>query len=334
MSFLNNIQFANPEVFLLLLLMPFIGVWYYYNYRRRYPELRMPDLRAVQGIRSWRGKSRIILHFLRAISFVAIVIALARPQVVLEEVKRTGEGIDIFLAIDLSSSMLAKDFKPNRLEVSKREAIEFVDRREFDRIGLASFAGEAFAQCPLTTDHRVVKDFISKLECGTLDDGTAIGMGLAAAVNRLKESESKSKVIILLTDGMNNAGYIQPNMAANLANEFNITVYTIGVGTRGNAYAPVSRDRRGEYIFRLAPVEIDEVLLREIAEMTGGRYFRATDAQSLEEIYKTIDSLEKSEIDIDPIVKTSEHFHRFAFWALVLLVIELFLRYTVFRSLP
>ena len=334
MSFLQNIEFANPAAFLLFLLMPIIGVWYYFNYRRRYPELKMPDLRAVQGIRSWRGKFRIVLHILRAVSFVALVFALARPQLILEEVKRKGEGIDIFLAVDLSSSMLAQDFKPNRLEVSKREAMEFVDRREFDRIGLASFAGEAFAQCPLTTDHEVVKDFISKLECGTLDDGTAIGMGLAAAVNRLKESVAASKVIILLTDGMNNAGYIQPNMASNLAKEFGIRVYTIGVGTRGQAYAPVSRNRRGEFIFRLSPVEIDEDLLRQIAEETGGRYFRATDAQSLEEIYKTIDRLEKSEIEIDPIVKTSEQFYRFVLLALFLLILELVLRYTVFRALP
>lgn len=334
MSFLQNIEFATPAAFLLLLLMPVIGVWYYYNYRRRYPELRMPDLRAVQGVTSWRGKFRIVLHILRAISFVALVFALARPQLVLEEVKRNGEGIDIFLAIDLSSSMLAQDFKPNRLEVSKREATEFVSRREFDRIGLATFAGEAFAQCPLTTDHDVVKDFISKLQCGTLDDGTAIGMGLASAVNRLKESVAESKVIILLTDGMNNAGYIQPDMASNLAKEFGIRVYTIGVGTRGQAYAPVSRNRRGEFIFRLSPVEIDEELLRTIASDTGGRYFRATDAQSLENIYKTIDKLEKSEIEIDPIVKTSEEFHRFAMLALVLLVIEFLLRYTLFRTLP
>lgn len=334
MSFLQNIEFATPAAFLLLLLMPVIGVWYYYNYRRRYPELRMPDLRAVQGVTSWRGKFRIVLHILRAISFVALVFALARPQLVLEEVKRNGEGIDIFLAIDLSSSMLAQDFKPNRLEVSKREATEFVSRREFDRIGLATFAGEAFAQCPLTTDHDVVKDFISKLQCGTLDDGTAIGMGLASAVNRLKESVAESKVIILLTDGMNNAGYIQPDMASNLAKEFGIRVYTIGVGTRGQAYAPVSRNRRGEFIFRLSPVEIDEELLRTIASDTGGRYFRATDAQSLENIYKTIDKLEKSEIEIDPIVKTGEEFHRFAMLALVLLVIEFLLRYTLFRTLP
>lgn len=334
MSFLQNIVFANPAAFFLLLLMPIIGVWYYYNYRKRYPELTMPDLSAVQGITSWRGKFRIVLHILRAISFVLLVFALARPQLVIEEVKQSGDGIDIFLAIDLSSSMLAQDFKPNRLEVSKREAIEFIDRRKFDRIGLATFAGEAFAQVPLTTDHKIVKDFISKLECGILDDGTAIGMGLASAVNRLKESKVKSKVIILLTDGMNNAGYIQPDMAVNLAKEFGIKVYTIGVGTRGQAYAPVSRDRRGSFIFRLTPVEIDEDLLRDIANQTGGRYFRATDAQSLENIYKTIDNLEKSKIEIDPIVKTSEQFHYFALFALLFLVVEFLLRYTLFRTLP
>ena len=329
-----NYEFAHPWFFALLALMPLLGIWYYFNYRKRYPELRMPHMDVLKGVTSWRGRFRILLHLFRGIAFVLLVVALARPQRTLEEVQRSGEGIDIFLAIDLSSSMLAQDFKPNRLEVSKREATEFIDRREFDRIGLAVFAGEAFAQCPLTTDHRIVKKFIDELEAGTLQDGTAIGMGLAAAVNRLKDSDSESKIIVLLTDGMNNAGYIQPNMASNLAQEFGIRVYTIGVGTTGEAYAPTSRNRRGGYNFGMVPVEIDERLLNEIAVKTGGRYFRATNAQSLENIYKLIDKLEKTEIEVDSVLEISEEFHHFVRLALILLLLEVVLRYTLFREIP
>ena len=235
---------------------------------------------------------------------------------------------------DLSSSMLAQDFKPDRLEVSKRVAADFVEKREYDRIGLSVFSGEAFTQCPLTTDHRIVKEFLASLRCGILDDGTAIGMGLATGVNRLKESDAKSKVVILLTDGVNNAGYIKPLTASEIAREFEVKVYTIGVGSTGDALTPVSRRSDGRYIFGLARVEIDEDLLQQIADMTGGKYFRATSAESLERIYAEIDQLEKTEIEVTTIKRYSEEFHRFALGGLILLLLELLLRYTVFKTIP
>ena len=236
--------------------------------------------------------------------------------------------------MDLSSSMLAQDFKPDRLEESKRVAADFVNKREHDRIGLSVFSGEAFTQCPLTTDHKVVKEFLAGLKCGLLEDGTAIGMGLATSVNRLKDSDAKSKVVILLTDGVNNAGYIKPYTAAEIAREFDVKVYTIGVGSTGDALTPVSRRSDGKYIFGLARVEIDEALLEEIANMTGGKYFRATSGEGLEKIYEEINQLEKTEIEVTSIKRYSEEFHYFAFWGLVLLVLEFLLRYTVFRTIP
>lgn len=330
----ENIQFVNPELLLLLLLLPVLGLWYYYRHRDRYATLRMPSLEGLGEGSSLRGRLRGVLPLLRGLAFIALVVALARPQEVMQEEEVKAEGIDIFLAMDLSSSMLAQDFTPDRLEVSKRVAAEFVDKRAYDRIGLAVFAGEAFTQCPLTTDHRIVKEFLGNLECGILEDGTAIGMGLATAVNRLKDSDSKSKVVILLTDGVNNAGYVKPLTAAEIAKEFGIRVYTIGVGSTGDALTPVSRRSDGRYIFGLARVEIDEDLLRQIADMTQGVYFRATSAESLEQIYAEIDELEKTEIDVTVIKRYSEEFYRFALLALIFVVLELLLRYSVFRTIP
>lgn len=330
----DNISFVNPAFLWLLLLLPLIGLWYYFNYKKRYAELYVPTLESIADTPSLRGRLRAMLPILRALAFIMLVIALARPQQVLKEEEIKAEGIDIALVMDLSSSMLAQDFKPDRLEVSKRVAGEFVDKREFDRIGLAVFAGEAFTQCPLTTDHRVVKEFLSNLKCGILEDGTAIGMGLATAVNRLKDSPAKSKVVILLTDGVNNAGYVKPITAAEIAREFNVKVYTIGVGSTGDALTPVSRRSDGRYIFGLARVEIDEALLGQIAEMTGGKYFRATSVESLERIYAEIDQLEKTEIEVTTLKRYSEEFYRFAFLGLLFLVIELLLRYTVLRVIP
>ncbi len=331
---LKNITLVNPQLLLLLLLLPLIAMWYFVRHRQRYPELRMSSLKALSGKGSWRGQLRGILPILRALAFTAIVIALARPQLTLKEEIIKADGIDIFMVMDLSSSMLAQDFKPDRLEVSKRVAAEFVDKRRHDRIGLAVFAGEAFTQCPLTTDHGVVKGFLAELRCGILEDGTAIGMGLASAINRLKDSEAKSKVVILLTDGDNNAGYIKPVTAAEIAREFGVKVYTIGVGSQGKALTPVSRRSDGEYIFGLATVQIDESLLRKIAEMTGGKYFRATSEESLERIYRDIDALEKTEIEVTSIKRYSEEFHRFVFLGLLFLIFEILLRYSVFRTIP
>ena len=334
MIFSDNIQFVNPAFFLLLLLLPLVGYWYLRRRSRHYATLRMPSLDSIRGMRSWRGRLRAALPILRALAFVALVVAMARPQEVLKEEEVDAEGIDIMLAIDLSSSMLAQDFKPDRLEVSKRVAAQFIDKRRYDRIGLAVFAGEAFTQCPLTTDHRVLKNFLEQLSCGTLDDGTAIGMGLATAVHHLEESEAKSKIVILLTDGVNNAGYINPMMAAQIAQKLGVKVYTIGVGSTGDALTPVSRRSDGRYIFGLARVEIDEDLLKNIANMTEGEYFRATSAESLERIYAQIDRLEKTKIEVTVLKRYNEAFHPFVFWGLVLLLLEALLRYTVLRTIP
>lgn len=334
MPWLDNYQFVNPEFFLLLLALPLLVVWYTRTHQRRYASLRMSSLKALEGMHSIRGRLRALLPLLRALAFIALVIAMARPQRILKEEEVKAEGIDIALVMDLSSSMLAQDFKPDRLEVSKRVASDFVDKREFDRISLAVFAGEAFTQCPLTTDHGIVKEFLEGLRCGILEDGTAIGMGLATAVNRLKDSEAKSKVVILLTDGVNNAGYVKPLTAAEIAHEFDVKVYTIGVGTTGDALTPVSRRSDGRYIFGLARVEIDENLLRELAEMTGGKYFRATSEESLEQIYAEIDQLEKTEIEVTSIRRYTEEFHHFALWGLIFLILEITLRYTVLRTIP
>ena len=330
----GGISFANPAVLVLLLLIPALGVWYYYRRRQRYATLRMPTLRGIEGIQSIRGRLRALLPILRVLAIGALIIALARPQQILEEEEVKAEGIDIAMVMDLSSSMLAEDFEPNRLEVSKRVASDFVDKREFDRIGLVVFSGEAFTQCPLTIDHDVVKTFLSQLECGLLEDGTAIGLGLATAVNRLKESEAESKVVILLTDGVNNTGYQSPKLAAQIAQEFGIKVYTIGVGSMGETLAPVSRRSDGKFIFGIARVEIDEQLLNEIADMTGGQYFRATDAESLEAIYASIDQLEKTEMEVTSFRRYKEEFHRFALWGLIFLLLELILRYSVLRTIP
>ncbi len=288
----------------------------------------------IKGISSFRTRLYPFLPILRALSFVAIVCALARPQLTLKEEEIKAEGIDIILVMDISSSMLAQDFQPDRLQVSKEVAKEFVDKREFDRIGLVVFAGESFTQSPLTTDHRVVKDFMDGLQCGMLEDGTAIGMGLASAVNRMKDSEAKSKVVILLTDGVNNSGYIKPLTAAEIAQELETKVYTIGVGTRGQALSPVSRRSDGRYIFGMANVEIDERLLNQIAEMTGGQYYRATDEQSLEAIYAEIDRLEKTEMEITTFKRYSEEFRTFLIFGILLLLIEMLLRISVFKTLP
>jgi Ca-activated chloride channel family protein len=327
-------RWLHPEFLYLFLLLPVAVFWYWLRYRRRYPTFRLSSLQAVRAGGSWRGRLQVVLPMLRFFAFAALIMALARPQEALQEEKVKGEGIDIVLSMDLSSSMLAMDFKPNRLEVSKRVASEFVDKRTFDRIGVVVFAGEAFTQCPLTTDHRIVKEFLSRLECGRLEDGTAIGMGLATAVNRLKDTKAKSKVIILLTDGVNNTGYQSPQLAAKIAKEFNIKIYTIGIGASGEAHTPVSRRSDGTYIFGLARVEMDEPLMREIAQLTGGQYYRATTEQELEQIYAQIDQLEKSEIEITSYKRYGELFRWFVLCAVVLVFMEFLLRYTVLRTIP
>jgi Ca-activated chloride channel homolog len=275
---------------------------------------------------------RRLAPWLLYLALAFLVIAWARPRHTLQEEEVKAEGIDIFLAMDLSSSMLARDFEPDRLTASKYVAAQFVDKRIHDRIGLTVFAGEAFTQCPLTTDHKVVKEFLAGLECGTLEDGTAIGMGLASALNRLKDSEAKSKVVILITDGVNNAGYIQPLTAAGIAQSLNVRVYAIGVGTEGQALTPVARARDGTYRYGMAHVQIDEALLREITSMTGGRYYRATSEAALQSIYDEIDTLEKTEMQVTVIKRYSEAFRPWLLAGLVLLVLELLIQFIFIRQ--
>jgi len=334
MNFLTNIEFLNPEFFILLLAIPAIVAWYWYKKVDTDVSFTLSSIESIVDITTWRTWLHKLMPLLRMLSYFFIVAALARPQITLKEEEVKAEGIDIMMIMDLSSSMLAQDFRPDRLSVSKEVAKAFVDKREYDRMGLVVFAGESFTQCPLTTDHRVVKDFLDNLECGLLQDGTAIGMGLATAVNRLKDSEAKSKVVILLTDGVNNAGYIKPITAAEIAEEFEIKVYTIGVGSMGQALSPVSRRSDGKYIFGMARVEIDEQLLREISKMTNGRYYRATNEQSLTAIYDEIDKLEKTEIEVSTFKRYSEEFRRFLLWGIGFLLVEIILRLSVLRSLP
>ena len=334
MNWWNNIEFVNPELLYLLALLPLAGIWFFRKIKSLQTRLRISTVEPIRNLTSIRTRLYPFLPLLRAISAVALIIALARPQLSLKEEEIKADGIDIVLVMDISSSMLAQDFKPDRLEVSKQVAKEFIDKRTYDRIGLVVFAGESFTQCPLTTDHRVVKDFLDGLQCGLLEDGTAIGMGLASAVNRMKDSEAKSKVIILLTDGVNNSGYIKPITAAEIAQKLETKVYTIGVGTRGQALSPVSRRTDGRYIFGMANVEIDERLLNNIAEMTGGQYYRATDEQSLNAIYNEIDKLEKTEIEITTFKRYSEEFRPFLALSLLILLLEVVLRLSVFKTLP
>ncbi len=282
---------------------------------------------------NWKNTVHKILPWLQLLSFMLLVFALARPQRIWKEEKIKANAIDIFMAIDLSSSMLAQDFQPDRLSVSKQVAANFVGKRIYDRLGLAVFAGEAFTRCPLTTDHEIVKDFLRNLSVGKLEDGTAIGMGLSTAVNRLKASPSKSKIIILLTDGVNNTGYIDPMTAAQLARTYNIKIYSIGVGTMGEALTPVTRRTDGQYVFAMARVEIDEQLMTQISELTGGKYYRATDAEALQKIYDEIDKLEKTEIEVTRFTRYTELFHIFTALAVVGLLIHYLLRNFIIKEL-
>ena len=271
---------------------------------------------------------------LRSLAIAALVVAIARPQTKLAWQDMSSEGIDIVLAMDLSPSMLARDFKPNRLESAKNVAEEFIDGRPSDRIGLVVFSGEAFTQCPLTIDHSILKNLLKEVEPNFLPDGTAIGMGLSTSVNRLRNSKAKSKVVILITDGENNAGSVSPLTAAEIAQMYGVRVYTIGVGSKGMAYSPAYRYPNGEYAFDYVQVRIDEELLTKIATMTGGQYFRATNNKALEDIYKKIDTLEKTRFDVTEFRKMREEFWPFALLGLILLLVEWFTRNTLLRSIP
>ena len=330
----NNFEFQNPEFLWLLTIIPVLGIWYFLMRKKDAAVLTIPSVKGFKATASILPKLKPILHILRILALAAIIIALARPRnVAVSKKTKTNRGIDIVMAIDVSASMLARDLKPNRLEALKNVAIDFIDRRPNDRIGIVVYAGESFTQTPITSDKSIVKRTISELQWGQLEGGTAIGMGLGSGVNRLKESEAKSKVIILLTDGVNNSGNIDPRTATELAKELDIKVYTIGIGTNGMADFPWAKDpRTGQLQFRKQQVEIDEALLKEIAKETQGKYFRATDNNSLKEIYDEIDKLEKTKIEEFKYYNYQEMYRDLVFLALGFLILEFILRNTLFKS--
>jgi Ca-activated chloride channel family protein len=331
---MNNIEFAYPAFFYGLIVLPLMVVWYLWRGRRGTAAMR---LSGFENLDERVGSSRIwlrhVLFLLRLAVVALLVVVLARPQSSNRWEQVTTEGIDVVMCMDVSGSMRAMDFKPNRLEASKNVGIEFVNARQDDRFGLVVFAGESFTQCPMTTDRAVVVNFLKDIDFGVIEDGTAIGMGLATAVNRIKDSKAISKVIILLTDGVNNRGDVGPVTAAEIAATFGIRVYTIGVGSQGNAPIPV-QDMFGRTVTRNMPVEIDEEVLRQIAEKTDGAYFRATNNNKLREIYQEIDQLEKTRLDVKHFSKKKEEYFPFLLAAMLLLLVEILLRYTVFRIIP
>ncbi|PQB08476.1 aerotolerance regulator BatA [Polaribacter filamentus] len=330
----NNFEFLNPEFLWLLILIPLLAVWYFFMRKKDVAVLTIPSVKGFKATTSILSKLKPVLSLLRILALAAIIVALARPRnVSVSKKTKTNRGIDIVMAIDVSASMLARDLKPNRLEALKKVAVDFVDRRPNDRIGIVVYAGESFTQTPITSDKNIVKRTISELKWGQLEGGTAIGMGLGSGVNRLKESKAKSKVIILLTDGVNNSGNIDPRTATELAKELGIKVYTIGIGTNGMADFPWSKDpRTGQLNFRKQQVEIDEALLKEIAKETQGKYFRATNNTSLKEIYDEIDKLEKTKIEEFKYYNYQEMYRDLVFLAIGFLLLEFILRNTLFKS--
>jgi Ca-activated chloride channel homolog len=331
-DYFQDIMFGQPWWLLLLLVIPALIYWKYHKGRKQVAALGISSLQGLTESKSWKNYFQQFPFILRMLALACIIIAIARPQTRFDETQREGEGIDIILAIDVSGSMTAQDFTPNRMEAAKKVAAEFVDNRPSDRIGVVIFAGESFTQCPLTTDHYVLKTQIANIRNGLLEDGTAIGSGLATSVDRLRNSKSKSKVVILLTDGMNNGGLIDPSTALEIAKTFHVKVYTIGVGTDGYAPTPVSTPLG--IVMQNQKVSIDEDLLKNIARQTGGQYFRATDNQSLEKIYSQIDKMEKSKVEITTFHHYSEKFYPFVFAALALILLEVILKFTFFKKFP
>ncbi|MCD8281623.1 MAG: VWA domain-containing protein [Prevotella sp.] len=331
-------EFANKEYFiLLLLLIPYV-LWYFLYRRRNEPTMRVSDTSAyLDAPHSWRTRIIHLPMLLRCLVFTLIVIVMARPQTQDSWASRTTEGIDIMMAVDISTSMLAEDLKPNRMEAAKNVATQFISGRPNDNIGLTIFAGEAFTQCPMTTDHASLQNMLRSVRTdlsakGLISDGTAIGMGLANAISRLKDSKAKSKVIILLTDGANNCGEISPITAAQMAQALGIRIYTVGLGT--NKVAPYPVPVAGGVQYVNIPTEIDEKTLQTIASTAGGRFYRATNNKELRQIYDDIDKLEKTKLTVQKFSKRYDVFAPFAFAALVLLLLEVLLRTTVLRRIP
>ena len=329
----TNMEFANPGYLYLLIIVPLLGLWYWYKHVKDSADIQVSSTKGfITGKRSFKQYLYFSLYLMRIAAIVLLIVALSRPQTTSSRQDVTIEGIDIVIALDVSGSMLAMDLKPDRLEAAKEVAAEFISGRENDRFGLVIFSGETFTQVPLTSDHAVVKNLFKNVKSGMIEDGTAIGDGLATSVNRLKDSKAVSKVIILLTDGVNNMGSLDPLSSAEIAKIYGIRIYTIGVGTEGTAPFPVQTPFGMDV--RYVDVQIDEDLLQQVAQLTDGRYFRATSNSKLREIYGEIDKLEKSKIDVTEFKKKKEEYLPFAIWAIILLTFEILLRNTIFRSTP
>ena len=331
----SSITFANPGYFWALILVPILIVWYVLLYRNQKPALQFSSISLLKKYRkTFRQRMYPLLFVLRLVALICLIIAMARPQSKLSRQEMKVEGLDIVLAMDVSGSMLAEDFKPNRLEAAKKVAENFIKGRNSDRIGLVEFAGEAFTQTPLTIDHNVLLSQLDKVKSGVIEDGTALGDGLATAINRIKDSKAQSKVIILLTDGVNNQGSVDPKSAAEIAALYGIRLYTIGLGTRGMAPYPF-RTPFGGVQYQNVPVEIDEELMTEMAQSTdGGQYFRATNKKSLENIFSEIDKMEKTKIDVTQYNQTKDEYLIFLMIGLVSLALEIILGTLYFKSTP
>lgn len=330
---MDNIHFAHPEYFFLLIIIPVLIFLYFWKYGKQNPKLTVSTGNFFITLKkTFKVRFSSLPFIILNLGLVFLIVALARPQTSSTRKEVQTEGVDIILALDVSTSMLAEDLKPNRIEAAKKNAEKFIDSRLNDRIGLVIFSGESFTQCPITIDHSILKSLIDKIKSGMIEDGTAIGMGLATSVARLKDSKSKSKVIVLLTDGINNMGFISPQTAADIAHTYGIRVYTIGVGTRGMAPYPFKTQFGIQY--QNVDVQIDEGILKLIAKITGGKYFRATNSKSLETIYREIDALEKTRIDVAYFTKKTERYLIFAIFGTALIFFSIFLKYTIFSRFP
>lgn len=329
----RDVVFLYPWVLFFLLIVPIVSILYFYKLRKNQASVKISDTRIFNDIKSsLRVKFYHLPFVLKMLASILIIIALARPQSFSSGRNVNTEGIDIAIVLDISGSMLAEDFKPNRLEAAKKITDKFIEGRISDRIGLVIFSRVAFTQCPLTIDYSVLRNLLKDIRSGMLEDGTAIGNAIANGVNRLKNSEAKSKVIILLTDGVNNAGEVDPLSAAEIAKAYGVRIYSIGVGTRGEAPYPVQTPFGTRY--QMVPVEIDEVLMKKISDITGGKYFRATDNKALEEVYKRIDEMEKSKVEITSYRTAAELYSLFLLPAIIIFILEFLLSKTIFRKLP
>lgn len=330
---LSDVTFAYPWILYLLIILPLMLVWYWFRGRKKEPSINYSSIRIFKSVTpNWKERLRHLPFILRCLAVGILIIALARPQSFSSGENIFTEGIDIAMVLDISGSMLAEDFRPNRLEAAKNVIDEFVQGRSTDRIGLVIFSREAFTQCPLTIDYSVLRNLLNEIKSGMIDDGTAIGNAIANGVNRLKESDSKSKIIILLTDGINNAGEVNPVSAAQIAKTFGIRIYTIGVGTRGEAPYPVQTPFGLKY--QMVPVEIDEAILKEISSSTNGQYFRATNNKTLSQIYSEIDKMEKTRIEVTSYRNAKELYYSWLLGGLALLFFEIGISRTLLRRLP